>query len=111
VCEFVHDECHFGSASPDLEYWPAVRVHSNRWPLPRPQSKNRDPSTDKLLYEHFGQKRGGDRVLDEDRPRRMLQHTYQLLWRARKPGVNIDTDCDAIGCDAIVSRGNPGTLH
>ncbi len=55
-----------------------------------------DPRTGELLREHLGQKRGGHRIRDEDRPRRTPQSTVQLLARAHKAGVNIGTVCDAI---------------
>ena len=43
-----------------------------------------DPRTGQLLREHLGQKRGGHRIRDEDRPKRTPQHTHQLLARAHK---------------------------
>jgi len=55
-----------------------------------------DPRTGELLREHLGQKRGGHRIRDEDRPKRTPQHTHQLLARAHKAGVNIGAVCDAI---------------
>jgi transposase len=55
-----------------------------------------DPHTGVLLREHLGQKRGGHRIRDADRPRRTPQHTHQLLARARKAGDNIGAVCDAI---------------
>ena len=55
-----------------------------------------DPRTGMLLREHLGQKRGGHRIRDEDRPRRTPLHTHRLLARARKAGRNIGTLCDAI---------------
>jgi len=45
-----------------------------------------DPRTGELLREHLGQKRGGHRIRDEDRPKRTPQHTHQLLARAHKAG-------------------------
>ena len=55
-----------------------------------------DPRTGQLLREHLGQKRGGHRIRDEDRPKRTPLHTHQLLARAHKAGANIDAVCDAI---------------
>jgi transposase len=55
-----------------------------------------DPRTGQLLREHLGQKRGGHRIRDEDRPRRTPLHTHQLLARAHKAGANIGAVCDAI---------------
>jgi transposase len=55
-----------------------------------------DPRTGQLLREHLGQKRGGHRIRDEDRPKRTPQHTHQLLARAHKAGANIGAVCDAI---------------
>jgi hypothetical protein len=55
-----------------------------------------DPRTGQLLREHLGQKRGGHRISDEDRPQRTPQHTHQLLARAQKAGANIGAVCDAI---------------
>jgi transposase len=55
-----------------------------------------DPRTGELLREHLGQKRGGHRIRDADRPRRTPQHTHQLLARAHKAGANIGAVCDAI---------------
>jgi transposase len=55
-----------------------------------------DPRTGELLREHLGQKRGGHRIRDEDRPRRTPPHTVQLLARAHKAGANIGAVCDAI---------------
>jgi hypothetical protein len=55
-----------------------------------------DPRTGQLLREHQGQKRGGHRIRDEDRPKRTPIHTHQLLARAHKAGVNIGAVCDAI---------------
>jgi transposase len=55
-----------------------------------------DPRTGELLREHLGQKRGGHRIRDEDRPKRTPQHTHRLLARAHKAGVNIGVVCDAI---------------
>jgi transposase len=55
-----------------------------------------DPRTGGLLCEHLGQKRGGHRIRDEDRPRRTPQSTVQLLARAHKAGANIGAICDAI---------------
>ena len=49
-----------------------------------------------LLREHLGQKRGGHRIRDEDRPRRTPPHTHRLLARAHKAGPSIGTVCDAI---------------
>jgi transposase len=54
-----------------------------------------DPRTGQLLREHLGQKRGGHRIRDEDRPRRTPLHTHQLLARAHKAGANIGAVCDA----------------
>jgi hypothetical protein len=48
------------------------------------------------LREHLGQKRGGHRIRDADRPRRTPQHTHQLLARAHKAGASIGAVCDAI---------------
>jgi hypothetical protein len=48
-----------------------------------------DPRTGELLREHLGQKRGGHRIRDRDRPRRTPPHTHQLLARAHKAGTNI----------------------
>jgi transposase len=55
-----------------------------------------DPRTGELLREHLGQKRGGHRIRDADRPRRTPQHTHQLLVRAHKAGASIGAVCDAI---------------
>jgi transposase len=55
-----------------------------------------DPRSGELLREHLGQKRGGHRIRDEDRPKRTPQHTHQLLARAHKAGANIGAVCDAI---------------
>jgi transposase len=55
-----------------------------------------DPRSGELLREHLGQKRGGHRIRDEDRPKRTPLHTHQLLARARKAGANIGAVCDAI---------------
>jgi hypothetical protein len=55
-----------------------------------------DPRTGVLLREHLGQKRGGHRIRDEDRPRRTPPHTHRLLARAHKAGPSIGTLCDAI---------------
>jgi transposase len=55
-----------------------------------------DPRTGELLREHLGQKRGGHRIRDRDRPRRTPPHTHQLLARAHKAGTNIGAICDAI---------------
>ena len=55
-----------------------------------------DPRTGILLREHLGQKRGGHRIRDEDRPRRTPPHTHRLLARAHKAGPSIGTLCDAI---------------
>jgi len=55
-----------------------------------------DPCTGQLLREHLGQKRGGHRIRDEDRPKRTPLHTHQLLARAHKAGANIGAVCDAI---------------
>jgi hypothetical protein len=54
-----------------------------------------DPRSGELLREHLGQKRGGHRIRDEDRPRRTPLHTHQLLARAHKAGANIGAVCDA----------------
>ena len=55
-----------------------------------------DPRTGQLLRENLGQKRGGHRIRDEDRPKRTPLHTHQLLARAHKAGANIGAVCDAI---------------
>src|SRR6516164_4216988 len=55
-----------------------------------------DPRTGVLLREHLGQKRGGHRIRDEDRPRRTPLHTHRLLARAHKAGPSIGALCDAI---------------
>jgi transposase len=55
-----------------------------------------DPRTGVLLREHLGQKRGGHRIRDEDRPRRTPPHTHRLLARAHKAGPSIGALCDAI---------------
>jgi transposase len=55
-----------------------------------------DPRTGELLREHLGQKRGGHRIRDADRPKRTPLHTVQLLARAHKAGANIGAVCDAI---------------
>jgi hypothetical protein len=55
-----------------------------------------DPHTGELLREHLGQKRGGHRIREEDRPKRTPLHTVQLLARAHKAGANIGAVCDAI---------------
>ncbi len=55
-----------------------------------------DPRTGMLLREHLGQKRGGHRIRDADRPRRTPPHTHRLLARAHKAGASIGALCDAI---------------
>jgi transposase len=55
-----------------------------------------DPRTGQLLREHLGQKRGGHRIRDEDRPKRTPLHTHQLLARTHKAGASIGAVCDAI---------------
>ena len=55
-----------------------------------------DPRTGMLLREHLGQKRGGHRIRDEDRPRRTPLNTHRLLARAHKAGPSIGALCDAI---------------
>jgi hypothetical protein len=55
-----------------------------------------DPRIGQLLREHLGQKRGGHRIRNEDRPRRTPLHTHQLLALAHKAGANIGAVCDAI---------------
>src|ERR1017187_8503794 len=55
-----------------------------------------DPRTGQLLREHLGQKRGGHRIRDADRPQRTPLHTHQLLARAHTAGANIGAVCDAI---------------
>ena len=55
-----------------------------------------NPRSGELLREHLGQKRGGHRIRDEDRPKRTPLHTHQLLARAHKAGANIGAVCDAI---------------
>src|SRR5215472_9153655 len=55
-----------------------------------------DPRTGMLLREQLGQKRGGHRIRDEDRPRRTPLHTHRLLARAHKTGPSIGALCDAI---------------
>jgi hypothetical protein len=55
-----------------------------------------DPRTGMLLREHLGQKRGGHRIRDADRPRRTAPHTHRLLARAHKAGASIGTLCDTI---------------
>lgn len=55
-----------------------------------------DPRTGQLLREHLGQKRGGHRIRDEDRPRRTPVGTLALLGRARQAGKSIGALCDAM---------------
>jgi len=55
-----------------------------------------DPCTGQLLREHLGQKRGGHRIRDEDRPRRTPPGTLALLGRAHKAGKSIGALCDAM---------------
>lgn len=55
-----------------------------------------DPRTGMLLPEHLGQKRGGHRIRDENRPRRTPPHAQRVLARARKAGASIAALCDAI---------------
>jgi transposase len=55
-----------------------------------------DPRSGELLREHVGQKRGGHRIRDEDRPRRTPPHTLQLLARSHAAGASIGAVCDAI---------------
>ena len=55
-----------------------------------------DPRTGMLLREHLGQKRGGHRIRDADRPRRTPLPTHRLLARAHKAGASIGALCDAI---------------
>jgi transposase len=55
-----------------------------------------DPRTGELLREHLSGKRGGHRIRDADRPRRIPPKLLQLLARAHKAGSNIGAVCDAI---------------
>ena len=52
-----------------------------------------DPRTGTLLREHLGQKRGGHRIRDEDRPRRTPVGTLALLARAGNVGKSIGALC------------------
>jgi transposase len=52
-----------------------------------------DPRSGQLLREHLRQTRGRHRIKDEDRPKKMLPGTLQLLCRAGKAGLQIGALC------------------
>lgn len=52
-----------------------------------------DPRTGELLREHLGQKRGGHRIRDADRPKRTPVGTLALLTRANSAGKSIGALC------------------
>ncbi len=54
------------------------------------------PSTGQLLREHLRQRRGGYRIREEDRPKKMPLGTVQLLRRAEHAGVGISKLCQSI---------------
>jgi transposase len=54
------------------------------------------PSTNQLLREHLRQKRGGYRIPEEDRPKKMPLSTAQLLRRAEHAGTQIGKLCQLI---------------
>jgi transposase len=54
------------------------------------------PSTGQLLREHLRQKRGGYRLREEDRPKKMPFGTAQLLRRAEHAGTGIGNLCQSI---------------
>ena len=55
-----------------------------------------DPGTGQLLREHLRQRRGGHRIKDEDRPRKMPLGTHHLLSRAEKAGAHIGVLCQTM---------------
>jgi hypothetical protein len=55
-----------------------------------------NPATNKLLREHLRQRPGGYRLPDEDRPKKMLFTTAQLLRRAERAGTQIGVLCNSI---------------
>jgi len=54
------------------------------------------PSTNQLLREHLRQKRGGYRIPEEDRPKKLPLSTAQLLRRAEHAGTQIGKLCQLI---------------
>ena len=54
------------------------------------------PKTDKLIREHLRQKRGGYRIQEEDKPKKMPLSTAQLLRRAEHAGAQIGKFCQLI---------------
>jgi hypothetical protein len=54
------------------------------------------PTTNQLLREHLRQKRGGYRIQEEDRPKKMPLSTAQLLRRAEHAGMQIGKLCQRI---------------
>ena len=55
-----------------------------------------NPGTDKLLREHLRQKRGGYRIQEEDKLKKMPLSTAQLLRRAEHAGAQIGKFCQLI---------------
>jgi hypothetical protein len=55
-----------------------------------------NPITNKLLREHLRQKRGGYRLQEEDRAKKMPLSTAQLLRRAEHAGARIGKFCQLI---------------
>ncbi len=55
-----------------------------------------DPSTGQLLREHLRLRRGGHRIKDEDRPRKLPLTTQHLLSRAGKAGTHIGVLCQTM---------------
>src|SRR5271155_586648 len=55
-----------------------------------------DPRTGELLREHLGQKRGGHRIRDADRPRRTPPPPQPPLAPAPKAGSSIGVLCESI---------------
>ena len=54
------------------------------------------PTTNQLLREHLRQKRGGYRIREEDRPKKMPLSTAQLLRRAEHAGAQIGKLCQLL---------------
>jgi transposase len=57
---------------------------------------NPNPNTNKLLREHLRQRRGGYRIEEEDRPKKMPLSTAQLLRRAEHAGTHIGKLCQLL---------------
>lgn len=55
-----------------------------------------NPNTNKLLREHLRQRRGGYRIPEEDRPKKMPASTAQLLRRAEHAGPHIGKLCQSL---------------